>query len=37
MVGYENVVDILRAFKAVYLSIVTYNKQDLSYMMRKLV
>lgn len=37
MVGYEEVVDILCAFKIVCLSIVTYNKQDLCYIMMKLV
>lgn len=37
MVGYEKVVDVLRAFKVVCLSRVTYNKQDLRYIMMKLV
>lgn len=37
MVGYEKVVDILRAFKVVCLSIATYNKQDLCHIMMKLV
>lgn len=37
MIGYEKVVDILCAFKVVCLSIVTYNKQDLCYIMMKLV
>lgn len=37
MVGYEKVVDVLLAFKVVCLSIVAYNKQDLRYIMMKLV
>lgn len=37
MVGYEKVVDVLCAFKVVCLSMVTYNKQDLYYIMMKVV
>lgn len=37
MAGYEKVVDVLHAFKVVCLSVVTYNKQDLRYIMMKLV